>query len=79
MNPQAPPKTAEKIMNERIARVSHRWRRAKRRMPNLIRTARPIANPWDCRNRDCLARQAFRDCRARVFEDDDETATLQSA
>ena len=44
MNPYAPPKAAEKIMNERTAKTSHEWRREKRRMYNLIRKIRPIAN-----------------------------------
>jgi hypothetical protein len=44
MNPYAPPKAAENIMNERIAPVSQRWRRVKWRMRNLIRKNRRIAN-----------------------------------
>src|SRR5450759_150012 len=44
MNPYAPPKAAEKIMNERTANTSHEWRREKRRMSKLIRQTRPIAN-----------------------------------
>jgi hypothetical protein len=44
MNPYAPPKAAEKIMNERIAKRSHGWRRVKRRMRILIRKARLIAD-----------------------------------
>jgi hypothetical protein len=66
-------------MNERIARVSHRWRRAKRRMRNLIRTARPIANTPGIAAIAIAWRGRHFETAARVFEDDDETATLQSA
>jgi hypothetical protein len=34
----------EKIMNERTMKVSHGWRRLKRRKRSLIRKVRPIAN-----------------------------------
>src|ERR1700716_3146651 len=42
MKPYAPPNAAEKIRNERTAKVSHGWRRVNRRMCNFIRKARPI-------------------------------------
>jgi hypothetical protein len=43
MNPYAPPKAAEKIMNERTERMIQGCRRENRRMCNLIRRIRPIA------------------------------------
>src|ERR1700730_8303643 len=60
MKPYEPPKAAEKIMNERTVKTSHEWRREKRRMRNLIRKTRPIAdNPeiacWYLRRSDSQA------------------------
>src|SRR5882672_5919087 len=62
MNPYAPPKAAEKIMNERTVKMSHGWRRVKRRIRILTRKTRPIVNSPEIAfwQRDGLARPALR-------------------
>ena len=81
MNPYAPPKAAENIMNERIAPVSQRWRRVKWCMRNLIRKNRRIANTPEIALSRARPAVGVRDRLGvrRVLEEDDETATLQIA
>jgi hypothetical protein len=68
-------------MNERTAKMSHGWRRVKRRMRNLIRKNRRIANTPEIalsRSRPAVGIETG-SARVVPLEDDDETATLQSA
>src|ERR1700704_1129324 len=78
MNPYAPPKAAEKIMNERTVKVSHGWRRMKRRIRILTRKTRPIANSPEIAfwQRDRLARPALRVPRRAPCAADNHAAAI---
>src|SRR5882672_815508 len=78
MNPYAPPKAAEKIMNERTVKMSHGWRRVKRRIRILTRKIRPIANSPEIAfwQRDRLARPALRVPRRAPCAADNHAAMI---